>query len=421
VVWLLLSLFFLISSFPVRAQVKINEFLPNPPDGGDEFIEIYNPSETVIDISSWKLADAANNNVLLDGCIMPQGYRSFKSSWLNNTGSDTIFLFNADQNILDSVAYGSGSSLALPSKGVSYSRVPDGADSWQINSSPNSQNNSCANPTNTPTPTNAPVPTNTPTPVLLPTDTAVPTLTSTPTPTRTPTPTKTPSPTATSAPTFILKINSIPGSGQLGQVLTTSFTLENGSANTDYYLKVYGGPDGDSFGIETENFANWYNFNSSWINFPKVKTDNFGQITAQINFRARLDKSPGVFRVVIKAQSVDESQKMETSPVYLNIVAAPSSTPTLTPPPTLTPTLTVTPSPTPTFFPTPEFVTPTKYLLAKNDSGSMTLGVQDIVIPTPTVVPVTPKSPASIAVGLVVALGSVLLLAPLIINWWRRD
>ncbi|MBI2723816.1 MAG: lamin tail domain-containing protein [Chloroflexi bacterium] len=58
-------------------SIVINEVLYDP-DGGDdasgEWVELYNPGATVVDLGGWSLADAAASDALPGGTIAPRGY-----------------------------------------------------------------------------------------------------------------------------------------------------------------------------------------------------------------------------------------------------------------------------------------------------------------------------------------------------------
>lgn len=128
------------------ASVVINEIFI---DGGSqyEWVEIYNPTNTEINLTGWKIADGnsedvlpsvsplpANNfaviitsNSLVTG--IPSGAITIKledseiGSGLNETG-DTVTLKNSSGDV-DQVTYGNSTDL---NSGKTYSRISDGVD-----------------------------------------------------------------------------------------------------------------------------------------------------------------------------------------------------------------------------------------------------------------------------------------------------
>lgn len=185
-------LFFLHFANPAFvAGLVINEFSSA---SSSEWVEIYNSDEQTYSLQNVVLFfDGTSVTQKVSFCDNDQiSAKSFKlitrpssSYWLANSG-DTLILKKED-DVIDSISYGSGQSLGAPTSSQSASRIPDGG-SWVLNNSPSPQGDeaSFVCPTPTPTPTNSPTPT--------PTSTTTPAATSTPSPT----PTKTLTPTSTS-------------------------------------------------------------------------------------------------------------------------------------------------------------------------------------------------------------------------------
>lgn len=231
-------------------------------NAGQEFIELYNPTNAAIDITKWNLTRESSSSATtqtlvssMSGSIKPHGYFLIGSpsyatiatvapdSTYSATGSaitdnNTIILYNGDPNIKNSTAaivdkVGMGLAVdnetadaANPSAGQSIIRkasvnstaqtVSLGGSEANFGNGFDTDNNSTdfvllqnsmprnsANPAaqNTPTPTQPPSPTVTLKPT--PTNTPTPTVTPTPLPTSTPTPTIVPTvtPTPTTKPT----------------------------------------------------------------------------------------------------------------------------------------------------------------------------------------------------------------------------
>lgn len=205
-VGLIAFLFFLHFTNPVFAlDPVINEFLPNPTSGSQEWVEFYNAADASIDLSDYYFDDDTNFDsdsgssakIGLSG-ILPTLQVCYweLSSYLNNNGdSPTLFKVQSGTSTsVDTYTYASSSA------GLSYVRVPNGGN-WAILQSPTQASNKCIDlaPTSTPTPTL--------TPTLVPTSapTQAPTPTKTPTPIpNTPTSKPSVSPTSKALPTAVL-------------------------------------------------------------------------------------------------------------------------------------------------------------------------------------------------------------------------
>jgi len=176
--------------FAVESAIKISNYSSN---SSPEWVEIYNQTDTTVDINNWTIRDG--NNILTDdltitGCLSSHNYVTFyhDSGWLNDSSSETISLYDLGNNLIDQLNYIKG----------------------QLSNNPRSDNICIPSPTLSPTFTPIPIPTATFTP--LPTITSTPTSISTiiPTPTSVPTTTKTPTPTKTSTPTVTITPSLVP-------------------------------------------------------------------------------------------------------------------------------------------------------------------------------------------------------------------
>lgn len=116
----LILLFFLIVDSAY--SLEITELLPNPTGNDDapmpagEYIEIYNPSESQIDLEGYYFLDAQQNkltisqNTTLDTTtIQPNSlkviYRNTNTKFSLNNDKDTIYLYDTQSNLIDSVSY----------------------------------------------------------------------------------------------------------------------------------------------------------------------------------------------------------------------------------------------------------------------------------------------------------------------------
>lgn len=161
----------------------LTEVVPNP-STGFEWVEIYNPNNTKINLSGWIIGDSTSSNrkTISNLEISPNSYATFEitSSILNNNDSDYAELWNGNNSISRAPSY--------PSNIGNFSWSRQSENNWcATNSSKNSSNNSCITPTSTATSTPAPTPTSTVTPTKA--STITPTVTLSPTPTKQPTPT----------------------------------------------------------------------------------------------------------------------------------------------------------------------------------------------------------------------------------------
>jgi hypothetical protein len=97
----------------------LNEFVSNPNDNEQEWIEIFNPCDSTIDLSNIVIRDATLKSTAFEQTTIDPGAYAVitdPNGQLNNDG-DTIELVNADQEVIDSIIY--GNDLAEPKKGYS--------------------------------------------------------------------------------------------------------------------------------------------------------------------------------------------------------------------------------------------------------------------------------------------------------------
>jgi len=85
-------------------DIVINEFSSN---NGTDWVELYNPTDDMIDLSSYFLTDGASHKKTFTCILLPQGFISVDwDSSLNNNGD--IIKLNKDNDVIDCVAYGDG-------------------------------------------------------------------------------------------------------------------------------------------------------------------------------------------------------------------------------------------------------------------------------------------------------------------------
>ena len=78
-----------VSSTVSAAEVVINEVFANPENEDDEFIELFNTTDTSISISDWKISDKVKTFVISDTLLSPKGYVSLKKSKTGSSAEST--------------------------------------------------------------------------------------------------------------------------------------------------------------------------------------------------------------------------------------------------------------------------------------------------------------------------------------------
>lgn len=149
-------------------------------DVDNEWVEIYNPTDSEVDISGWKICDAnacdtipASTSIPAKGFAIITNKASTWDKWpgippdaikivlnsaigngLANSG-DSVILKNASNEVIDAMSYGSDTSqlnppVSLSGKGKSLARIIKGYDTnsatdWIINATPNPGKNPSEN------------------------------------------------------------------------------------------------------------------------------------------------------------------------------------------------------------------------------------------------------------------------------------
>lgn len=90
--------------------VVINEFVSDPADGEEEWVELYNTSSEIINLTGWTLSEGSGAVTKLSGILGVNGKDRFlviknPKGYLNNKG-DIIVLRAPDGSLIDQVAYG---------------------------------------------------------------------------------------------------------------------------------------------------------------------------------------------------------------------------------------------------------------------------------------------------------------------------
>lgn len=212
-----------ISSNVVISQIKISGATAN-----DEFVELFNASETPVNLAGWRLSrksasatsSAQNLVASLSGTIAAKSYfliahpsstasgmadRVYSASSSGIAADNTVLLYSdSGATIVDKVGFGAAQDVEVsafatnPSAGQSIRRMPCEPDS--DHNSTDFHILTVANPRNSQSPAESacvpsPTPTVTPTPMATPAPTVVPTISPSPAPTASPLPEVTPLPT----------------------------------------------------------------------------------------------------------------------------------------------------------------------------------------------------------------------------------
>ncbi len=221
----------LIPQIVLAQSIVINEFMAKP-DDNIEWIELYNPTNQIVDLTGWKLKDgnsSTTDDLTLSGQISALGFITFDhdKGWLNDTGTETITLLDQNSNAIDSYSYSGATS------GKTYGRQPDG-ESWQSNliATKGSTNGGAS-----------------------------------------------PSPSPSSSPISTFTISGVPSEMNSTQTFTTSVNLELSSyPNTKFYLKgAFAKPDSTNYFGYTKVSGNWVKNNNKYSDQYELSTDSSGK------------------------------------------------------------------------------------------------------------------------------------------------
>jgi DNA/RNA endonuclease YhcR with UshA esterase domain len=122
-------------SVGLAAKVIINEILPNPVGADDnEFIELKNTEDQAVDLVGWQVGDESKKYLItvddFTTTVVPAGdffliSRQISNIALNNTGGESVFLYNPNDEIVAAAGY-TGSAP----EGLSYNLDAEGSWVW---------------------------------------------------------------------------------------------------------------------------------------------------------------------------------------------------------------------------------------------------------------------------------------------------
>lgn len=123
-------------------RLQLSELYPNPAspqtDTQDEFIEIYNPNEFIVDLSGWKLQDDGGSEYIIKSqAILPKSWLAIfiteSKITLNNSG-DIVRLLDPNGHVNDESA-----NYGVTEEGLSWSHI-GGLWQWAVSATPGAMN-----------------------------------------------------------------------------------------------------------------------------------------------------------------------------------------------------------------------------------------------------------------------------------------
>ncbi|MBT3538571.1 PKD domain-containing protein, partial [Candidatus Parcubacteria bacterium] len=116
-------------------DLVINELVSDPSDDMEEFVELFNTTNQVINLGGWSLEDGSEGRTNLNGTISANGFYVIEKPKgnLNNAG-DIVILFSPSGKEIDRVSYGSwddgniSDNAPAPKDPLSLVRKVDGLD-----------------------------------------------------------------------------------------------------------------------------------------------------------------------------------------------------------------------------------------------------------------------------------------------------
>lgn len=122
-----------------ESPILVNEVQGATIDGEQtDFIELYNPSSSSVDISGYRLQDdkgAEEEYVIPEGTTIEAGqimvfYKDETFTFGLGGDGDVVTVLDAEGKIVDTIEY------PAMEDGSSYARIPDGSDNWQVVTEP---------------------------------------------------------------------------------------------------------------------------------------------------------------------------------------------------------------------------------------------------------------------------------------------
>lgn len=120
------------------SDIVINEFVSDPIDGEEEWIELYNKREEEIDLNDWQIEEGSGGITKISWKIPPNEFFVIEKikGYLNNSG-DIVILRDKNGRIIDQVTYGDygnkENNVPRANDPYSVARIIDGFDTDQDN------------------------------------------------------------------------------------------------------------------------------------------------------------------------------------------------------------------------------------------------------------------------------------------------
>ncbi len=87
--------------------IVINEFVSDPTDNADEFIELFNTGNESVNMSGWYIEDGSETKSFIEGTILPKGFFVIdKPKGILNNSGDEITLYTSEGQEIDRVVFG---------------------------------------------------------------------------------------------------------------------------------------------------------------------------------------------------------------------------------------------------------------------------------------------------------------------------
>ena len=119
-------------------EIQINELLPYPSNGAEEFIELKNLSNEEVNLKNWVISDKSSKYKISDLVLPANGYVVLNKSQtkiaLNNFGAETVMLQNPLKEVVDQMEYDN------PLRNQSYNRIESEDSMWSLAATPGQAN-----------------------------------------------------------------------------------------------------------------------------------------------------------------------------------------------------------------------------------------------------------------------------------------
>jgi hypothetical protein len=137
----------------ISSHVVINEFESNPPSGGSQYVELYNPTPAEIDIGGWiiRAVRGGQSYDISIGTLLPPGsfwQTTLPGQFIHKDG-DMLLLMNAERVVVDQTPM--LSDAATPGDAMTWQRTPDAGTDWRFFEGTQGQTNSQTTATTTTT------------------------------------------------------------------------------------------------------------------------------------------------------------------------------------------------------------------------------------------------------------------------------